>query len=235
VTAWFLNRALTAMRAEVNARYPNRDKTSDGTIGDVAHQAGVSDHNPDPDGSVDAWDMDVDLRSGGDTAAVEFLKQRFQAHPAALYWIHNRQIASRSDGWVRWNYQGANPHDKHVHWNTRGSHETSDQPWGIKEDDMPLTAEDIEKVALATARAVHNQRIGASQTTIGQAVQATHGYAAGLDAKMDAVYEAVLGVDEEVVSKLGSPGLTAEQIADLLRPVLGGRAQAVGAALAAPQ
>src|SRR5689334_3811705 len=61
---WYLNRALTAFRAAVNSAYPHRDKSSDGTIGDAAHQATSSDHNPDRDGSVDAWDMDNNLGTG---------------------------------------------------------------------------------------------------------------------------------------------------------------------------
>jgi len=131
---WYLNRALTNFRSAVNARYPNRDKASDGTVGDDAHQATSSDHNPDPAGepdagSVDAWDMDVDLRSGNDAAAIERLKAVFQAHESSRYWIHNRQIASRSTGWRRDPYTGPNPHERHVHWNTRESHEASTVPW----------------------------------------------------------------------------------------------------------
>jgi len=138
--AWFLNKALTTFRNEVNAEYPERDKASDGTIGDAAHQASTSDHNPDPDGSVDAWDMDVDLRSGNDPAEIERLKGIFQKHPAARYWIHNRQIAHRSTGWKRERYTGSNPHDKHVHWNSEPSQETSTRPWGVKkEEDLDST------------------------------------------------------------------------------------------------
>lgn len=142
---WYLNRALSNFRAEVNARYPNRDKTSDGTIGDPAHQATNSDHNPDPDGSVDAWDMDVDLRSGDDAAAIEHLKQVFQAHESSRYWIHNRQIASRADGWVRRAYDGANAHTMHVHWNTRESHEASTAPWELGDD---MTPEEVKAAVL---------------------------------------------------------------------------------------
>jgi hypothetical protein len=159
---WYLNPALTRFRNAVNAAYPNRDKTSDGTIGDENHQAGISDHNPDLDGSVDAWDMDVD------GVPVEDLKVVFQAHESSQYWIHNRQIATRGNGWKRVPYSGANPHDKHVHWNTRTSHENSTAPW-----EVGVTPEDIAKIAQASARAVHNQKLGSSDVTIGQAVQRT--------------------------------------------------------------
>lgn len=142
--AWYLNPALTRFRNAVNAAYPNRDKTSDGTIGDEAHQAGSSDHNPDTDGSVDAWDMDVNLRTGNDAATLEHLKRVFQAHPASRYWIHNDQIARREYGWRRDSYSYAGPnrnrHTQHVHWNTRESYENSTAQW-ILEDDV--SAEDV--------------------------------------------------------------------------------------------
>jgi hypothetical protein len=129
MTTWYLNRALSGFREAVNARWPRRDKSSDGTIGDAAHAARSSDHNPDPDGSVDAWDMDVD---GVD---VELLKQVFEDHESAAYWIHNDQIAFRVEGWRRKSYAyagpGRNRHTKHVHWNTRSSYEASTKPWII--------------------------------------------------------------------------------------------------------
>ncbi|MFV2021031.1 hypothetical protein [Micromonospora sp. LOL_023] len=43
----------------------------------------------------------------------------FEAHPSAQYWIFNRQIASRSSGWVRRIYTGSNPHTRHVHLSIR--------------------------------------------------------------------------------------------------------------------
>lgn len=132
--AWFLNPALTRFRAAVDAAWPNRDRTSDGTVADALHPAG-SDHQPDPDGSVDAWDMDVD------GVPVEHLKHVFQAHESSLYWIHNDEIGRRANGWKPEpyaNYAGPNRnrHDKHVHWNTRQSHETSTAPWRV---DVNLT------------------------------------------------------------------------------------------------
>ncbi|GIJ30163.1 hypothetical protein Vqi01_53250 [Micromonospora qiuiae] len=130
---WYLNQALTNFRNAVNAAYPNRDKKSDGTIGDAAHQKTSSDHNPDPDGSVDAWDMDVEVNGDGMPYRedIERLKRVFEQHESAQYWIHDHLIASRGSGWVRRVYTGSSPHTEHVHWNTRESHERSTKPWVI--------------------------------------------------------------------------------------------------------
>lgn len=131
--AAYLNPALTNFRATVNRRWPGRDKTSDGWIGDERHQKTDSDHNPDQDGSVDAWDMDVD---GVDVWACI---RAFEAHESSGYWIYNDQIAHRVEGWRRRSYAyagpGRNRHDKHVHFNTRSSHERSAKPWNLGEDD----------------------------------------------------------------------------------------------------
>ncbi|GIF71915.1 hypothetical protein [Asanoa siamensis] len=122
--AWHLNPALTRFRAEVDERWPRRDRGSDGTIGDAAHQQTDSDHNPDADGSVDAWDMD---RDGVDVNACIAAALR---HESIQYVIWNRRITSRSWGLGTWRpYTGSNPHDKHVHFNTRPSHERSTKPW----------------------------------------------------------------------------------------------------------
>lgn len=154
--AWYLNTALTKFRTAVNAAYSARDFASDGTIGDTAHAGTSSDHNPDPAGqvdagSVDAWDMDVDLTPGRSAAAdIEALKRLFQAHPSSAYWIHNDQICKRSTGWKResYAYAGANRnrHTAHVHWNTRESHENSSVAWVIDGGGAELTGE--EKIKL---------------------------------------------------------------------------------------
>jgi hypothetical protein len=144
VVAWRLNPALTNFRSAVNDKFPNRDKASDGTIGDPAHQATDSDHNPDPNGSVDAWDMDTDLRSKNDASEIENLKRVFENHPSSRYWIHNGQSASRSNEWKRITYTGKNPHKSHIHWNTREGFENSTAPWVLDEElDMAVTAQDV--------------------------------------------------------------------------------------------
>lgn len=204
--AWYLNRALTNFRNAVNATFTNRDKTSDGTIGDAAHAATTSDHNPDPDGSVDAWDMDVDLRSDDDPAAIEMLKRVFQAHESSRYWIHNRVIASRSTGWRREPYTGANPHDKHVHWNTREQFENSTDPWEV---DFMATINQADWDALiwrvaAMANMTPTYGGGGSQT--------------GKPVPFVAAIKALAGdqVDEQAIVAGVLAGLAPERIADLV-------------------
>lgn len=133
---WYLNRFLTSWRDRANIRFPRRGKSSDGSVGDLRHQAGYSEHNPDRDGSVDAWDMDVNvLGSADDTGTpyelkiIEKLKAEFEALPQSQLWIHDGQIANRDiRGWRRRPYYGANAHRRHVHWQSRPSQEDKPIP-----------------------------------------------------------------------------------------------------------
>ncbi|MDL5159390.1 peptidoglycan-binding domain-containing protein [Actinomycetospora termitidis] len=104
----------------MNARWPGRDKTSDGTIGDAAHATRNSDHNPwvvvAGQGVVRADDIDVDGIDPGWYA--EKLRQMGAAGDPRLtgggYVIYNRRITAPDfSGWKA--YSGSNPHDHHVH------------------------------------------------------------------------------------------------------------------------
>ena len=44
--AWYVARSLDQLLAEINASAPNRNKASDGSIGDADHSSRESDHNP---------------------------------------------------------------------------------------------------------------------------------------------------------------------------------------------
>lgn len=112
---WRLAPSLAALRDEVNARWPHRSKASDGTIGDTAHSARTSEHNPDERGIVRAIDITAD---GIDPMViVNAAKGDARVH----YVIYNRRIYSRSHNWVSRTYTGANPHTKHVHVSIRNA------------------------------------------------------------------------------------------------------------------
>lgn len=134
----YLAPCLAVLRAEINQRWPQRDHTSDGWIGDTAHQARPSDHNPNARGSVDAIDVDED---GIDFGVVFAAIKR---HPSARYVIYERKLYHRLRGWKPETYTGTNPHDKHFHLSIDQTREAEQnkQPWGLLEDDMPLTGDD---------------------------------------------------------------------------------------------
>ena len=124
---WWLSDAARQMRREIDRRYPERDKRSDGAVGDTSHQARPSDHNPDlssnPPGVVRAIDIDKDL-SRLDPKAMDKLAERIRRtarkDDRITYIIWNGRIASsqRNNLGRRWGwrpYTGPNPHNQHIH------------------------------------------------------------------------------------------------------------------------
>lgn len=114
--AWYLAESLVALRAEADRLYPLRNRASDGSIGDAAHAARDSDHNPKPDGHgrmvVDALDLTHDPFHGFD--AHRWIRAHMLAGDGRVkYAISARQIWTPDRGWHI--YDGDNPHDKHVH------------------------------------------------------------------------------------------------------------------------
>jgi len=128
--AWLVVPALNALLAELNDVAPDRDKSSDGSIGDTSHSARPSGHNPDETGSpedtdsdsineVRARDFDKDLNRPG--LSMEMVAQYLVAECRAgritwiKYLIFNKRIWRAATGWVTQVYTGSNPHDHHMH------------------------------------------------------------------------------------------------------------------------
>jgi len=153
MAAWTLADALVQLRREVDDLFPGRSKASDGTLGDTAHAARKSDHNPDAHGVVRAWDCTRDMVHGVDVA--EFLAEWLRAtrDRRVKYVIFRRRIFSSTiDAW-RWRpYDGLNAHEHHCHVSVMPAPRGDDgRPWGIAlpttpEVDMPLTPDDVAKV-----------------------------------------------------------------------------------------
>lgn len=111
--------SLDQLRNEVNARWPERSTISDGWIGDTAHAATASDHNPNAAGVVCALDITHDPAHGVD---VWQLAERFRLfpHPDVKYVIADTFMWSRYEAHgiapFTWRaYSGADPHTSHVH------------------------------------------------------------------------------------------------------------------------
>jgi hypothetical protein len=132
--AWRLAKGLEHLRDQVNAKYPARSKASDGSIGDTAHSARKSDHNPDSAGVVHAIDLTHDPRNGFDS--YKFAEHLLRTQDSRLsYVISNGKIGSGPRGpspgiWRK--YTGTNPHDHHVHVSiVAGSLADDTQDWDI--------------------------------------------------------------------------------------------------------
>lgn len=156
---WELVPCLVRLRSELNEIAPNRDKTSDGTIGDRAHQQNVSDHNDDEVGrvpirdadskhEVHAFDGDSDLRERG--LDMEMVVQhilarcRSGAEKRLRYIIYNRRIWEASNSWKQRAYTGASPHTGHAHFSSsyETKREADTSSWKLEDIEVALTAAD---------------------------------------------------------------------------------------------
>lgn len=134
--------ACAAALREATVRWPHRNRASDGTIGDTAHSARSSDHNPDERGMVLAFDLTNDPAHGCDAhALVEQAVAR--RDPRIKYAISQGRIWSalrEDEGWR--SYSGSNPHDKHAHVSVHRSHENDTSPWWAPQEEDELTADE---------------------------------------------------------------------------------------------
>lgn len=145
-----VDKSLVKLRSQINAMAPRRSKRSDGTIGDPAHAAGNSDHNPqhtadssdgnDPDNEVDALDITHDPARGCDVGQL-WEDIRVSRDNRVLYAIFDKRIFSSystpsRQAWEWGPYNGDDPHDKHGHLSTNDKHNDDPRDWKIN---MPLT------------------------------------------------------------------------------------------------
>jgi hypothetical protein len=142
-----------------------RDKRSDGSIGDVAHAARASDHNPDGRGWVHALDIDADL--GPDNAAellanalLTYARHRLPGSDRLKNIVFRNRVASGTYAdqfWV-WRADSTLGHEAHIHvsFTTRG--ETDASPFPLyeltptlqtPEAAVPLTTDDLDKITRA--------------------------------------------------------------------------------------
>lgn len=149
---WRLAGSLLVLLNEVNKRWPDRDKASDGTIGDAAHASRQSDHNPNAAGVVRA--LDVDAGPGlnpdeahdtvGDHVTKAVIAAAKAGHPAmgpGSYVIHEGKIASANSAppWSWRDYTGSDQHTSHPHISVALSERGYDstRPWGLWPKPVP--------------------------------------------------------------------------------------------------
>ena len=154
--AWRIANSLARLRAQINAAYPNRNKASDGVIGDAAHAASASDHNPNGAGVVCAMDITHSPQTGFDVHALAD-RLRVNRHPNLKYIISNGRICGAWTGWAWWPYNGSNRHTSHAHFSVGRGNDGQSQPpyddatnWAIGGAQAPAPSKgtkSIEEVA----------------------------------------------------------------------------------------
>lgn len=148
--SWSVVPNLDEMRDQLDLRFPNRDKKSDGSIGNLLHQQGSSSHNPDKSGKpewrdgdkkneVRARDVDKDLKDPNTTMEQVVQEWVRLARAGKLWWvryiIYNGRIWHKSDGFKTRAYKGKNKHNEHAHVNsdfTQKADEVKGTDWGLK-------------------------------------------------------------------------------------------------------
>jgi len=144
---WVLVSPLRETRAEFDATFPNRDKTTDGAVGNQAHAVTTSSHNPDETGNAEhkdhdgknevrAIDVDKDLRDPSGVTmedVVQLLVKlcRLGYFPWIRYIIYNKRIWHRRDGFATRVYKGSNDHSQHLHLNSEFNQQ-ADETTGVK-------------------------------------------------------------------------------------------------------
>lgn len=162
--AWVETKGLQHLLAQINDWAPDRDKTSDGEIGDAAHQKEKSGHNPDITGNAEykdgdnlnevrALDVDSDLRMPGISmqTMVDHIRALPNVSSRLRYIIYNEVIYEASNGWRGRPYTGPSQHKEHAHFSgayTQAADNDS-PPFDYRLEDIPVALTAADKTWLA--------------------------------------------------------------------------------------
>lgn len=135
--SWRLAKSLIQLRKEIDAAFPNRDRRSDGSIGDAAHRTRKSDHNPNGAGVVTAIDVDEHTDTSERSDAVGSLAEalRLSRDKRIKYVIYEGKMFSSywMNGIPPWTWRSGSGHWQHVHVSVSADPRLYDDatPWNL--------------------------------------------------------------------------------------------------------
>jgi hypothetical protein len=245
--AWAVTASLARLVADFRTAFPAKDRSSDGSIGDAAHQTETSGHNPDDTAGsraeysdadskaeVRAVDVDSDLRDPRGVTMQQVI-DRMLLTPADLrrlrYIIYNRRIWSRNTGWQPRAYTGSSPHTEHAHFSGDPDTDEDNAPWtsvlSFQEDEMTQaeTNEILSRLRWLDARVRAITEASDTYTDPGGTVRPQLDTVARkrIEAKADATLRA-LGVAQADIDELQArPVVDVAALAAALAPLLAKR------------
>lgn len=186
---WVLIPSLVALRTEFNTVAPNRDKGSDGSIGNSLHTSS-SDHTPDEDSAIlrdhdadsknEVHALDIDSSGpwpGGPAwfdSAIKGIVERERRRwldPNDMcrlnYVIWNRKIADKDVNDFEWrDYHGtSDDHTGHAHFSNRYETpaENDTSPWGLTSEGASMAVQDVRDYFEGIGKAVRGDADATSQ------------------------------------------------------------------------
>lgn len=171
-----LTDGLKNLQRQLDAAFPDRHRP-DGWLGDAAHRARTSGHNPDDSaGSRPAWngdgdskaevralDVSADLGDGVDSLdVVKHLIKLPNFKTVVRYVIHRGHIYHADNGFKADDYDGDNPHTKHVHfegaWTQAADNNTT---YNFHLEDVPVALNAADKAYISSLINASEARIKA--------------------------------------------------------------------------
>lgn len=169
MASWRLAKSLEKLRDQLNTQFPFRSKVSDGSIGDQAHAARESDHNPNAQGVVTAIDITHDPAHGVDG---NILSRELTKDPRMKYVIWNREIfKARTGQWEA--YRGANPHNHHAHISVLADKCDDTSSWTLANQLEPPKAEPKQEIISTPTVVVEAEKAQESKPSIMEGIK-TH-------------------------------------------------------------
>jgi hypothetical protein len=245
--AWVVTASLGRLMADFRTVFPAKSRASDGTIGDTAHQAETSGHNPDDTAGsraeytdadskaeVRAIDVDNTLRDPRGVT-MEQVVQRLLATPAdrdrLMYVIYNRRIWRKRNSWRQEAYTGSSPHTEHAHFSGDPASDENAAPWtsvlSFQEDGMNdfdpygKPAGNSREVGVYAADVWGQEYLGTSPYGPGSPSLRTQ-QLGRLESKLDATLKA-LGLAQADIDELQArPAYDPAALATALAPLLVG-------------
>jgi hypothetical protein len=161
------------LRSQIDAKWPKRDRRSDGWIGDSAHSKRKSDHNPDKNGWVHALDIDENMGMRGvwrNGRTARRLANQLRLYAASdlpgsdrlKYLVYEGRLSSGTYRSTWWNWRSGNwGHYQHIHVSFTAKAQEDRRVWPLpvlatsREQRKKWTA-DLER---GSARYLHGTRV----------------------------------------------------------------------------